>query len=95
MAPRVDAQRRLRTIGIGLVAAGFVVQYAAHSMYRARLRQRAMRMRAETWMYDPGGGAAVVGELLMLVAARFNESAGDTASPRTGESGSAPRATRS
>jgi len=84
----------MRTIGIGLIAAGFIVQYAAHSLHRVRVRQRTMRMQAETWMYDPGGGAAVVGELLMLAAARFNESGAETASPPAGEGRGVPRATR-
>jgi hypothetical protein len=91
VAPRIDAQRRIRVIGIGLVSAGFIVQYAANSMYRARLRRQELRLRTQTWLYDPGGGAAVVGELLMLAAARFNESAGDSASGK-GDGGSASRA---
>jgi hypothetical protein len=85
----------MRSIGIGLIAAGFVVQYAAQSLYRSRVRMRAARIRTDTWLQDPGGGAAVVGELLMLAAARFNESEGESASPRAGEGRGAPRATRS
>jgi len=85
----------MRSIGIGLVAAGFVVQYAAHSLYRVRMRKRLVQMQAQTWLNDPGGGAAVVGELLMLAAARFNDSAGESPSPRTGEGRGTPRASRS
>jgi hypothetical protein len=81
----------MRTLGIGLVAAGFIVQYGAHSLFRMRLRIRETRMRTDTWIQDPGGGAAVVGEMLML-AARFTPVAGDRSSPSEGDGGSAPRA---
>jgi hypothetical protein len=91
MARRLDAQNRMRTVGIGLVAAGFVVQYGAHSLFRMRLRMRETRMRTDTWIQDPGGGAAVVGELLML-AARFTPVGGDRSSPPAGDGGSAARA---
>jgi hypothetical protein len=91
MARRLDAQNRMRTLGIGLVAAGFIVQYGAQSLFRMRLRMRETRMRTDTWIQDPGGAAAVVGEMLML-AARFTPVAGDRSSPSEGDGRSAARA---